>query len=30
MKNNDYKVKNENVNYSVKFEELPIINYYID
>lgn len=30
MKNNDYKVKDENVNYSVKFEELPIINYYID
>ncbi|MCI9039847.1 MAG: hypothetical protein HFJ29_08355 [Clostridia bacterium] len=30
MKNNEYKVKDENVNYSVKFEELPIINYYID
>lgn len=30
MKSNDYKVKDENVNYSVKFEELPIINYYID
>lgn len=29
MKSNGYKIKNESINYNVKFEELPIINYYI-
>ena len=29
MKNNGYKIKDENVNHSIKFEELPIINYYV-
>lgn len=29
MKNNGYKIKDENVNYSIKFDELPIINYYV-
>ena len=29
MKSNGYKIKNENVNYSIKLEELPIINYYV-
>lgn len=29
MENNGYKIKDENVNHSIKFEELPIINYYV-